>query len=793
MTLQLDFKQALRGLLRAKGFFAAGVACLAIGLGANMAVLSQVDHLLLRPLPFPDSKALVELDAKDTRNGTDQPWTMADFLDMRDQCRSFQEMAACTSRNRTLQGLDEPVRLNVGMVTANFFKVLGVRPRLGRLEFTRAEEETKPATSAVVRYDFWKHQLGGDPNAIGRTLVLDGHAVQVVGVLPSDFKFFERISDSAIFTPEAVTFAGRSNRAMGTYYVLGRLNPMVGLRQAATEVAAIGERMSRAVHNPSFGATATSLVSQITRSFLPVVMALQAAVGLVLLITCLSVASLQLVRNATRIRELAIRLSLGARPAVLWQMFLAEGLLLSLVGGIAGIGVCLLFQAILGHLVNDLLPLPLEVGVYPALLAAALVLSLLAGLGLALLSGMMARRIQLNETLKEGARGTFSKGHRWALKALVVGELAFSATLLLGAGLLIRSVYNLSKVKAGFESEHVLVAQIPLPPQRYGDLDAQVAFLDRLDQSLRSLPGVQEVGVNDTTPFIHANNMGFVGATPGTRNSIHVRTHNITPDYFKAMGIPVLEGEPFTQSARGTCIVSRRLAHLLWPGESALGRQVYAWGAKPLAVVAVVGNTGENSLRDQTEPQIYVSAYEYRLFEGAIASIKVQGEPTAYALAVRKAIRRLDPGLAVAMPQPFQEALKDHYTSERALGILFLGFGLMALFLAAVGLSGVISQTALQRTREIGIRMALGAQPLRIAQDVVQESLMLTSLGLAAGALMGWQLQRALAGQLFGLSSAEAPLYVAVVLVLGLVAVLSALGPALRAASIQPADALRAS
>lgn len=791
MAFYLDLKLAFRSLLRAKGFLVSAVACLALGLGANIAVLSQVDHLVLRPLPFPDSRSLVEVDAKDTATGAVQPMTMADFLDLQTQCRSFQGLAACTSRVKTLQGLDEPVRLDVGMVTANFFQLLGVRPRLGRLVFTMEEEASKPATTAILRHDFWMERMGGDPSVIGRTLVLDGRAVQIVGVLPADFRFFDRIGQSEIFTPEAITFAGRTNRQMGTFYAFGRLKPGVRLPRAAAEVETVAQRISKAEGNPRFGAGAISLVGQITQYFLPMAMALQFAVGLVLLITCFSVASLQLVRNAARIREIAVRRALGALPSHLWRMFLAESLLLAVFGGIAGTGLCLLLQIILGQLVNGLLPVPLNVGIYPALLVAALGLSLLTGLGLTLLSGFMAHRIQLSETMKEGARGTFSKTHRRVLKGLVVGELAFSVTLLLGAGLLIQSIYNLSRVQAGFDAAHVLIARIPLPPQKYGTQEAQNAFLDRLGPALRSLPGVIEVGVNDTTPFIHADNMAFVGTRPDGLSPSHARIHVITPGYFKAMGIPVLEGEIFSRTNRTTCILSRRLAQALWPGASAVGRQVFAGGPNPLTVAAVVGDTGENSLRDQTEPQMYVSAYEVGLFEGAIASVKVQGNPAAFAKTVRRAIHQLDSALAVPQPTPLQDALRDHYTFEKALGILFLGFGLMALFLAAVGLTGVISQTALQRTREIGIRMALGAQPSHIAQEVLQESLQLAGVGLLAGAGMGWELQKFISGQLFGLSSVQVFLYVVVLGVMALIALASALGPALRAARLDPARALR--
>lgn len=786
-----DVKQALRSLLRARGFLVCAVACLALGLGANIAVMSQVDHLALRPLPFPDSQALVNLEAKELPSGTTQPMTMADFLDFQAQCRSFQGLAACTARVRTLQGLEDPLRLDVGMVTANFFQVLGVRPALGRIVFTAEEEAAPHATVVVLRHDFWAEKLGRDPGVIGRTLVLDGHAMQVVGVLPPAFKFFDRIAQSQIFTPEAISFAGRANRGMGTFLAIGRLNRGVTLGQAATEVRATAQQIARAVGNPHFGGEASSMTGGITRFFLPMVLALQVAVGLVLLLTAFNVASLQLVRNTARVRELAIRHAVGARPAQLWRLFLAESLLLALLGGAGGLGLSVLLQLVLANLLKDILPIPLQVGLYPALLGAALVLSLLTGLGLALLSALMARHIPIREALQEGSRGTFSKAHRRVLKALVVGELALSVTLLLGAGMLTRSLLNLSRVRAGFEPEQVLIARIPLPPQTYGSQETQNAFLDRLDPALRGISGVLEVGVNDTTPFVHADNAAFVGTSPDRTGAPHARIHVVTPGYFKAMGIPLLEGETFSRTARHTCILSRKLAKSLWPTGSALGRQVFFGRETSATVAAIVGDTGEKNIRDMEEPQIYRSAYETGLFEGAIASIKVQGPPSAYATTVKRAILALDPKLAVPQPTPFREAIRESYTVEASLGILFLGFGLMALFLAAVGLMGVISQTAQQRTREVGIRMSLGALPSRIALDVIREALVLVGLGLLPGALLGWALQKLMANLLYGLSSIEVSIFAGVLTLMALIAIVASLIPALRAARVNPAEALR--
>jgi len=790
----LDLRQSLRGLLRSPGFLLTATFCLALGIGANLAVISHVDRLVLHPLPFPDSARLAVIQPADNRTGEVGPMTMADFLDVQAQPPGFQAMAACTARTRTLTALGEPVRVNVGMVTAGFFDVLGVKPALGRISF-RAEEEVLPATVGILRHDFWMARFHGDPAVLGRTLVLDGRAVQVVGVLPAHFRFFERIQNAQIFTPEATPFAGRNNRGMGTFYAIGRLRPGTSLLQAQSEARVTGARISASSKNPRFDLRVSSLLEQAASNYKQVLLTFQGAVAIVLLITCFNVAGLQLVRDMARRRELAIRQALGAGRGQLGRLFLAESLILAGVAGGLGIGLSYYLQQALGWLTRDLSPLPVEASLYPGLMAAAVVLTLITGFGLALLSWLMARNAPVMESLRAGTRGSHARGHWRVLKGLVVAEVALSVMLLLGAGLLIHTLMNLRNAHPGFEAGEVLTVNLPLPPQKYTQL-VQTTFLNQLERDLKALPGVKEVGVNDTLPFVKAFNAGLVqagspGTPDGSEGGIPIRWHVVSAGYFKAMGIPLLAGQPFPLADARACMVSRRLAASLWPGEDPMGRAVYAGFPEPFTVVGVVGDTSENDVSRKEAPQFYVSADTHVLFEGPVVVVKVHGDPGHYSSRVKAAIRALDLELAVPEPQPMRDVLRKKLALQVVASILFFAFGALALLLSAVGLYGVLSQITLQRRRDIGIRLSLGATRGQMVAGILSGAGGMVGLGLGIGSLLGWGMSRALGQWLYGLSQAGPFIYLGVVALLVPAALLACLLPALRAARVNPAEVLR--
>jgi len=790
-----ELRTTLRALRRSPMFLLSAVACLAIGLGANIAMLSVVDALLLRPLPYPQAQRLVIVREKDAITG-DVTWnmTMADFLDIRQQSKSFEYLSACTYRNRTLEGLEEPLRIKVGMITAEYFQMLGLKPHLGRLLFTKEEEEAPHATAAILQHDFWMKRLGGDPAAIGRTLNLDGRSLQVVGVLPARFRPQGELAECEILTPEAISFAGRDNRLMGTFEVMGRLRSGANLDQADREVHTVAARIRAAAGKPRFDAYGLSAPEEVARPYRIWVLPLQAAVALVLLIACLNVASLQLVRNTARVQELAVRRALGARPGQMWRLFLAESLVLGLLGALAGSCISLALQKVMASLVASFLSIHLELGFHFALMGAGLMLGFFTGLLLALMSGLMAGRNHLALVLQEGIRATFSKGQRWLLKALVIGELAMSVILLLGTGLLIRSVINLSRMDPGFQVQGRLMAQIPLPPQRYRSPASQRDFLLRLEPALHGIPGVQEVGVNDTLPLLKGCNTGEASATATGEAVQDSVIHEVTPGYFQALGIPWMEGRAYSPAEKQVCVVNRLLARRLWPDGHPIGRQMFLmhYGMQPWIVTGVCGDTVEQDLRERAHNQVYLSAHDHGLYEGATVVLKVQGDPGRYARIVKDTIRKVDPSLAVLQPRPYLEAFQENgsYATARILSILFLAFGGTALLLAAVGLYGVISQITLQRTREIGLRMSLGARPENVVWMVLRESLLLCGSGLLLGACGGFGLARLLSDQLYGIASPDAYLYATVLGLLGFIAVAASFGPALRAAFMNPARAL---
>ena len=790
-NLLIDLRQAFRSLRRAPGFLITTAACLALGIGANLAVISLVDQHLLRPLDFPHSRQLTVVEPLDTGTRETGPMTMADFLDLRDGCGATQTLVACTARVRTLTGSGEPLQVDVGMVTADFFPVLGVTPALGRIAF-RPDEEVKPATVAILGHELWQSRFAGDPAILGRTLVLDGRALQVVGVLPPHFRFYERISHSQVFTPEAIPFAGRDNRGMGTFLAIGRLRPERSLAQARTQAQVVASRMASSPDNLRFGVRVSSLQTLTVASTKPMLLLFQGAVALLLLITCFNVAGLQLVRDLARGQELAIRQALGAGRWQLGRLFLAESLVLAGLGGAVGLGLGWLLRRALAELLQDLLPDPGSNPFTLALLAAALGLTLATGLGLALLSGFLARRRGLMAALRAGQRSSHTRAHWRVLKALVVAEVALSVVLLLGAGLLIRSLLNLLRVDPGFQAQQVLTVDVPLPPQKY-PLAAQQAFLRQLEPALLALPGVVAVGVNDTLPFVKATNGGGVSPeprAPGGRE-VYVRWHVVSPGYFRAMGIPLLAGAEFDPAHPGACMVSRRLAASLWPGQDPLGRTVYSGFPATFTVAGVVGDTAENSLTRVEAPQFYVPAEAFELFGGPVVAVRVQGDPASYAPQVKAVLRSLDLGLALPEPRPLAAVLREAMTLPAVAGILFFAFGALALGLSAVGLYGVLAQITLQRRREIGIRLCLGATRSRVVAGILAGAGTLVALGLLVGALLAWALSQALAPLLFGIATPGPQLYLAVLTLLLPAALLASLLPALRAAQVNPAEALR--
>lgn len=799
-TLLFDLRQSFHSLLRSPGFLITATLCLALGIGANLAVISHVDRLVLRPLPYPDSGRLAVIQPMDSQTGEVGPMTMADFMDLQAQtagaqARGFQSLAACTSRNRTLTGLGEPIRVDVGMVTADFFGVLGVKPALGRVVF-RPDEEVLPAPVGVLRHEFWMTHFHGDPGVLGRTVVLDGKAVQVVGVLPAGFRFYERLQESQVITPEATPFAGRNNRGTGTFLAIGRLRADASFPQAQTEAHVAAGRIGAAVGNPRFDLRVSSLLDETAAEYRQVLLTFQGAVAVVLLITCFNVAGLQLVRDMARRRELAIRQALGAGQGQLGRLFLAESLVLAGLGGGLGIGLSYYLQQGLAWLMKDVSPLPVEPQLSPTLVIAALALSLLTGFGLTFLSWTMARHSHVMEALRAGARGGHARGHWRVLKGLVVAEVALSVMLLMGAGLLIHTLLNLRNTNPGFEAGHVLTVNVPLPPQKYTQ-DVQKVFLQQLELSLKAIPGVQAVGVNDTLPFVKAVNGGFARLVPpgpdgsSTDGAIYGRAHVVSAGYFQAMGIPILAGRTFQPSEPRGCILSRGLAAKLWPGADPIGRPVYFGFPDPFTVSGVVGDTAERDVSKKEAPQFYLSAETTRLFEGPVVVVKVAGAPIQYGAQVKAAIRALDLDLALPEPRPMGDVMRERLAVQSVASILFFTFGVLALLLAAVGLYGVLTQIALQRRRDIGIRMSLGASRAQVILDMLFGAGGMVGLGLILGSIFGWGMSRALGQWLYGLSQAGPLIYLGVLALLVPAALVACLMPALRAARVNPAEVLR--
>jgi putative ABC transport system permease protein len=406
----------------------------------------------------------------------------------------------------------------------------------------------------------------------------------------------------------------------------------------------------------------------------------------------------------------------------------------------------------------------------------------------------MARGQRVSEALKAGARSSHSRSHWRVLRGLVVAEVALSVVLLLGAGLLIHSLINLQRVDPGFRPGPVLTLNVPLPPAKYGQA-GQRAFLERLETALLAVPGVEAVGVNDTLPFVKATNAGNVSSEKGDARStgaaVDVRTHVVTSGYFQAMGIPLVAGGTFPPAEADACIISQRLAQRLWPGQDAVGRLLYSGFSDPLRVVGVVGDTAENMLGKAEDPQVYQPAAFSGLFEGPVVVMKVKGDPGQYRSQMKAVLRSLDPGLALPEPKPLAQVLRESLMMQSVASTLFALFGLLALLLSGVGLYGVLAQVGEQKHREIGIRMSLGATRLQVVGGVLRGASLLVGSGLVLGAVLGWRLELALGPLLFGLKGAGPLIYLGILLFLVPTALLACLIPALRAARVDPSEALR--
>jgi predicted permease len=758
--------------------------------------------VLLRPLPFEDPERLVRLSQ--TWKGRPSVYSPQNFLDLQASAKSFESLAVYDSSGVTLTGRGQPASLQGTEVSATFFDVLRVRPAFGRA-FEKGENEPGHTKVAVLGHRLWRERFGGDPGVVGQTVQLNREPFTIVGVAPAGFAFPEAAD---IWTPLEYDARFRSN-SRGAWYLgtVGRLQQGATLAQAREEVATIHARLAHdyAV-NEGVGGTVASLQEAIVGDSRRALLVLLGAVGLVLLIACVNVANLLLARVAAREGELAVRTALGAGRYRLMRQLLTESLVLSALGGAAGILLAAFSLDALLALQPAGVPRLAEVHVDRAVVGFAALLSVLTGLLFGVFPALQMSRRPTAESLREGSRGVLSgRGHRMR-SGLVIGQMALAMMLLAGAGLLLRSFTQLRRVDPGFRSENVLTFRLSLPDSAYKDDDGtRVSFYNRLLDRLSALPGVRSAGAVMRAPLTGANfNLSFEvkgrpPLPPMQQPSMEIRV--ATLDYFQTMGIPVLRGRPIlgrdVAGSPQVVVISESAALRHFPGEDPMGKFiVLGWGrgeGQPKVggeVVGIVGDVKERGLAEEKPPELYVP-YAQVPIETMDVVLRTQVSPRALVPAVEKIVHEIDPELPVARVATLDEVVARSISEPRFYMVLLGAFAAMAVFLAALGIFGVLSYSVVQRSREIGIRVALGAHPSDVLRMVLGHAATLAVAGVLAGLAGALALSRAIGSLLFELSPTDPLTLGSMAVLLGLVALVASYLPARRATRVDPLIALR--
>ncbi len=793
-SLWQDLRYSLRTLWKRPGFALIAVAVLALGIGANTAIFSVVNAVLLRPLPYTDPARLVMLWENDTQEGNDRnPVAPANFADWQKQngvCAELAYYAQPAGVNVTSGG--EPERLIGAGVAPNIFTLLGAQPLRGRT-FSASEAA---GTEVVISYGLWQRRFGGAPNVIGQHLTLDGDSFDVVGVMPPQFQLPE---ESELWWAN-LNGSLTTMRARHFLRVLGRLKSGVTLAQARADFATIARQLEQQYPdtNAGYGVNVITLQDQFVGSVRPALLVLLGAVAFVLLIACANVANLLLVRAAARQREMAIRAALGAGRLRLVRQLLTESMLLALTGGAAGLLLALWGVDLLAGLGAASIPRAEHIGVDGRVLGFTFLMTLLTGLIFGLVPAWAASKTDVQEALKEGGRG--ATGRRGLRGLLVVSELACALVLLTGAGLMIKSFLRLQAVAPGFDPGHVLTMQLSLPESKYAAAPQVAAFYGQLVERVAALPGVRAAGAISRLPLAGDRSTSglLVEGRPsaaGQQEEVHFRV--VTSDYFRALNIPLRAGRELGErdkpDAPQVVLINETMAHKYWPGADPIGKRVKLgpnaqgdW----IAIAGVVGDVRNFGLDIDAKPEVY-APYQQSPQGRMRLVLRVNGDPLSLVPAVRAAVRSLDPELPFSQVATMEQLLARS-VAQRRLSVVLLGvFAGTALLLAALGLYGVMAYTVTQRTHEIGLRMALGAQAADVLRLILKQGLALAVIGVGVGLVAALALTRVLASLLYGVSTTDPLTFVGVPLLLIMVALIACYIPARRATKVDPMVALR--
>jgi predicted permease len=798
-----DLRYAARILWKNPGFTAVAVIALALGIGANTAIFSVVNTVLLRPLPYKDPEQLVMVWEDNSRQGypRDTP-TAANYVDWRDQNSVFSGMAAIADNNFNLTGVGDPERLKGRSVSASLFPVLGVDPQLGRV-FVAAEDQPGSQRVVLLSHRLWQRRFAGDPAIAGKTLTLNNETYTVVGVMPARFQFPE--NDDELWVPIAFSAEEAANRDRHYLQVIARMKPGVALAQAQSEMTTIGARLQQQYpqSNADLGVAVTSLHEHLVGDIKPALLILLGAVGLVLLIACANVANLLLARAAIRQKEIALRVALGARRWRLLRQFLTESVLLATLGGILGLALAYTGLLLLGSFIPENIAQAREISLDLKVLGFTLLVSLSTGLIFGLAPAIQALRMNQSETLKEGGRDSVTGRSGKRLRGvLVTAEVAVSLVLLIAAGLLINSFLRLRNIDPGFKVDHLLTMKIELPQPKYETFARLSGFYTDLVQRVQTLPGVQSAAVTTNLPLYRQGNSisiqieGRPDPPPGQEQIVTTRI--ISPGYFDTMSIPRLAGRQFDQDTETTpnvVVVSETMARRIWPGENAVGKRIALGRIRTdedwFQVIGIVKDVRQFDLIKEPKPQMYLSYRQAVFFPPEDLVVKTDVDPASMAAAVRKAVWEIDKDQPISNIKTMEEILAGSIARQRFSMLLLGVFAGLALLLAAVGIYGVMSYSVAQRTHEIGIRMALGAQTGAVLKLAVGYGLKLVVAGVLIGLVAAFALTRLMSTLLFGVTPTDPATFALISLLLVAVAAIASYIPARRATKVDPLVALR--
>ena len=794
--LRQDVRFALRTLRKSPAFTAIAILTLALGIGANTAIFSVVDAVLLRSLPYPDANRLVIINESLVRQG-ELNVSLPDFLDWQAQSRAFDRMAAFSADSMTLTDAGDAVVLPTAHVSWSFFPLLGVKPFLGRT-FTEAEDKPgAPWTGVVVSYSLWRSRLKGDPNIIGKPIMLEGYAFDVVGVLPPDFRFPEFHADVYMQMGPLAAFAGYADRSNHPgIRVLARLKPGESLAAARSDMDTIMARLGAEYPKSNQGERAVikPLYADVLGGVQPLLLMLFGAAGLVLLLACVNVADLFLSRAGPRHREMALRAAIGASRTRLVRQLLTESVLLSLLGGVAGSLLATWTIKPLLHIAPRSIPNIEGVQLNVSVLAFTFLVAALTGVLFGLAPSLQTTRLDLTQSLKHGPDPSCGVSRQWLRSALLVTQIAAAVTLVVGSGLLIRSLASTLAVDPGFNPDHVLALDVILPNTNgEGALNFYNAALTRI----RSLPGVAFAAAVMQPPVagLHWTSPYMVEDRPAPPPSERPWTaiNMITTDYFRTMQTRLLEGRYFTSADNAKAplviIINRTFAKRLWPTQSAIGKRIYAqqeWRQ----VVGVVADLKQFSLANPALPETFLPFVQMPVNFVTVV-VRTAVDPSSLSGAVSAAIQGSDKDLPVSHVVPMTEYIAASVVSQRFSAWLLGLFGALALLLAAIGTYGDMAYSVTRRVHEVGIRMALGAKRSDVLRLVLGGGLRLAIAGIAIGLLASLGLTRLISSQLYGVTPADPLTFAAVAVLLLVVTAMASYIPARRAMRVDPMVALR--